>query len=138
MSQLNPSDRLPCPTCKCDDTLQAVGKDIGRMEHEIKVSRMSVSDATEMIQKCEPKFGTRQDVHEELLRRKPGSAHYQSVPGGAQERHMGFYWETCGRCGTFYDPYAHQTLAEFKRSRQRYNLALGKVIDALGGLVDDD
>jgi hypothetical protein len=117
-----------------------VQEDIRRLAEELKHKPHTTAGYAKDRAYCEPdpKLCHREDVSENLLVRHPGKSHPSSLLDGIKYHHTRFYFETCGHCGTFYNPYAHQALAEFKASRQRYNVTLGHAIEALGGLVDDE
>lgn len=130
--------RLPCPNCGRDNTLQPVRKAIDRLENEARRTPMSAHEFDELVKRCKPQFGGRVEIRNDLVVRKRGATHMRGLDEGVCEEHTRFYWETCGTCGMFYNPYADQVLAEFKRSRRRFQIALGHVIDALGDIAEDD
>ena len=139
MSQL---DRLACPQCGRDDTLQAVMKDIKRLAEALTHKPHTTMGYEKDAAYCKPDAQIcyrENQVNKVLLRDavRHGS-HPMTVSHGLEEDQMRFRFETCGHCGTLYDPHAHQALVEFKASRQRYNTTLGHVIEALGGLADDE
>lgn len=101
------NDRLCCPVCRVDQTVESAVVAFRHAESALSDHRDRVKDTRipETSTEWRRRFGPRVDLFE----RRSNADRRLPTPV------VDMYYETCGNCGLLYDPYARQRAEEIRR-----------------------